>query len=108
MLSPYIEKLNGKFVVAEPVPRNELLSKLATMDFLVNINNLGGVQQPSKLIDYAIASRPVLDISTHLRESEQKHTNEFLHGDYTHKKELPDLSRYDIVNVTDAFLGLID
>lgn len=108
MLSPYIEKLNGKFLVADPVPRNELLNKLATMDFLVNINNLGGVQQPSKLIDYAIASRPVLDISTHLKESEQKHTNEFLHGDYTHKKELPDLSRYDIVNVTDAFLSLTE
>lgn len=108
MLSLHIEQMKGKLEVADSMPRKELLKKLATMDFLVNINNLGGVQQPSKLIDYAIASRPVLDISTHLKESEQMHTNEFLHGDYTHKKELPDLSRYNIINVADAFLGLTD
>lgn len=108
MLSSHIAQLNGKLVVADPVPRNELLKKLAAMDFLVNINNVGGVQQPSKLIDYAIASRPVLDISTHLQESERKHIKEFLNGDYSNKKELPDLSRYNIVNVADAFLNLLN
>jgi hypothetical protein len=48
--------------VCRIIPRDELLIELAKMDFLVYFENNNEVQLGSKLIDYGIASRPVLRI----------------------------------------------
>lgn len=107
-LAPYINKLGDKLVICKPVPRAQLLPILSKMDFLVNITNLGTVQQPSKLIDYSIANRPILNISTNTSSVECKVFNEFINRDYHNRLILPDLSQYDITNVAKEFLKLCE
>ena len=73
------------------------------MDFLVNFDNNTNLQLPSKLIDYALTKRPVLNISGNLdRESIQ----EFFEGNYTNQMSLNDVEKYNIKNVAAQFLAL--
>ena len=101
---PYQNKLGDKLVINDPIPRSQLLPVLAKMDFLINIGNGTKVQTPSKLIDYTLAKRPIITIETNdIKETVLK---EFLAGDYSHKDEPIDISRYDIHNVAQQFLEL--
>mgnify|MGYP000198266723 CR=1 FL=1 len=63
-------------------------------------------QSPSKLIDYAIARRPVLDISTNLTYEEIDHFKAFVTGNYDARIQLPDLSNYDIRNICHQIINL--
>lgn len=105
LIKPYVEKLQGKLELRKYVPRGELLAILGTMDFLINIENNTSVQVPSKLIDYAIVNRPVLSICSELNTSI---IDEFLAGNYSNQYKMPDISNYDIKNVTFKFLTLLD
>ena len=98
--------LFGKLVIYDSIPRLALIEKLSVADFLINITNLSTVQTPSKLIDYGIAKRPVLNISNNFEEKDS--FNEFLKGDYSHQAVLPDLARYDIKHVAKQFLDLVN
>ena len=51
IVRPFSEK-DPRIILHEFMPRDALLCKLAGMDFLVNIENAGTKQTPSKLIDY--------------------------------------------------------
>lgn len=103
-LEPYISTMGDMFEVRSYVPREELLRQLSEMDFLVNFENRGGAQKPSKLIDYALVNKPVLSISQ--GKIEEAVVAEFLKGNYEHALDLGDLSAYDINNVVTAFLAL--
>ena len=104
LVASYKEKLGDKLEILAPIPRNELLPKLAQMDFLINIGNGTNVQTPSKLIDYTLAKRPILTIETNdIKENVLK---EFLEGNYEHKDADIDISRYDIHNVARQFINL--
>jgi hypothetical protein len=104
LISDYIEKLNGKLVISNYIPRPTLIKILPEMDFLINFDNNTLLNSPSKLIDYAIVGRPVLNISnTFYPENVQA----FLKADYRNKMSLPDPERYHIRNVSMLFLNLL-
>ena len=66
--------------------------------------NPSAVQSPSKLIDYGIAKRPVLDISIPFDNSEN--ILHFLEGDYSNSHKIDNLDEYKIENVATGFLCL--
>jgi hypothetical protein len=103
MINGYRVQLNDKLELREPLPREELLKVLSTMDFLINIDNNTNEQVPSKLIDYAITARPVLNIK---KDTEFSVVDEFLAGDYTNRIQLENLARFDIRSVVNQFLNL--
>lgn len=102
-------RLNGsdkRIVLHDPVPREELLKELKTMDFMVNFENVGFRQTPSKLIDYLILEKPVLSIRTGALDDEV--VEEFLSGKYDKQYHFEDPEQYRIENVCNKFLQLID
>ena len=101
---PYKDLLQEKLVIHTFIPRSEILKVLAKADFLVDIANEGTVQKPSKLIDYAIADRPILEITSSFNEAET--VDEFLRGDYSHAMKKIDLSEYDIRNIARKIVEL--
>ena len=74
--------------MSDYIPREVLLKKLTTMDFLVNFDNNSGIAVPSKLIDYVIIDRPVLNIK---REPDTENIDRFIMGDYSGRMTLPDV-----------------
>lgn len=105
LVEPYKPKLLDKLIVSDFIPREELLQKLSGMDFLVNFDNNTGTAVPSKLIDYLIIDRPVLNIYSDL---DMENINRFILRDYTGKMILPNIDQYRIENVSAAFLKLIN
>jgi glycosyltransferase involved in cell wall biosynthesis len=103
-LMPYIHILKKKLEIRSYVPREELLFNLSKMDFLINIRNDSSVQIPSKLIDYAITGRPILEISSDFKE--EKEFEEFMMGNYYNQKQVKNLQQYNIRNVANSFLKL--
>jgi hypothetical protein len=103
MVSPFIKSLKGKLILKNYIPREQLLKELTRMDFLVNFDNNTGVQLPSKLIDYSIINRPVLNIK---KEFDINTICNFFKGDYTGRMVLGDLTAYKIENVANSFLEL--
>ena len=101
----YKSILGNKLTVKDYVPREQLLWELSQMDFLVNIKNNNSVQSPSKLIDYYLTTRPIIDITTDYNESDI--VDEFLNGEYAHQHIKADISQYDIRNVGQQFINLV-
>lgn len=106
LFAPFKEKLGEKIQYGGSVPREEMIKKISQMDFLINIPNNSGVQQPSKLIDYALSKRPILNVSSCFTEEEQCSFNEFIRGDYVHQLVVQDIEKFNIVNVANRFLEL--
>jgi len=104
VLSAYKDELKEKLIISDYIPRSKLLKILTKMDFLVNFDNNTTLNSPSKLIDYAIVNRPVLNID---RNFNAKELLEFLNGDYRNRMDLPNPEKYHIKNVTRLFLDLL-
>lgn len=100
----YAMQFPEKIILNDYLPRNELLAKLSEMDFLVNFENKGNTQIPSKLIDYAFLKKPILSIMG--QNPDTALVDEFLNGNYSHQLKLEDLEQYKIENVTQKFLEL--
>lgn len=100
---PYMEKAKGRIILYDYIPRNELLSFQSQMDFLVNFTFNPEVQVPSKLIDYLITDKPILNIEEDL---DSDTVDQFLKGDYSNKFDKLSLERYKIENVCKKFLAL--
>lgn len=103
-IDDFRDALGEKLVVSLYVPRHELFDILANVDFLINFDNNTTLNSPSKLIDYAIAGRPVLNIT---RDFNSESLLEFLGGDYRRKMVLPDPNQFHIKNVAGQFLELV-
>ncbi len=103
----YAEKMPDKIEIRPYIPRKDLIFELSKMDFLINIKNISSVQSPSKLIDYAISKRPVLEISTQLTELEKTNFSKFAERNYSEKASLPNLGHYDICNICKQIISLI-
>lgn len=112
-LNPYFSEMvesarqqaKGEIVVHEALPREELLQKLSGYDFLVNFENTTSNATPSKLIDYAIAGRPVLSFGE--KNFDRGNFEAALRGDYSGQAAGIDLEEYDIKNIVAKFLELI-
>lgn len=105
LLKPYADASEGRVVLKKPLPRKDLLIELSKMDFLLNINNNGSVQNPSKIIDYRLVGRPILSLANH--QNGAGLIEEFLEFNYTHQfKSDVDLESYHIEQVAQQFLNL--
>lgn len=104
LVLPFQSLLGKKLQIEGFIDREKIIEKMKTMDFLVNFDNGTDIQSPSKLIDYAIAGRPILSIHSH--NLNNSIIGEFLDGNYSNKLTLPDITQYKIEKVTDQFLYL--
>jgi hypothetical protein len=104
MVRPYAERSGGRIIVHDYIARTELLRALSKMDFLVNFENVGTRQTPSKLIDYAIVQRPVLSIAT--GKLDKSAVLNFLRGDYHQQLVIDRPEQFRIENVARQFLEL--
>jgi hypothetical protein len=105
LIKPFLKNLNGKLEIRDYIPREQLLEELAEMEFLVNFDNNTGVQLPSKLIDYALTGRPVLNVTDSF---DHEIIKKFIQGDYRGKMEFGSLERFNIRNVAMQFLDIIE
>ncbi|MEZ9628236.1 hypothetical protein AB4304_01885 [Vibrio breoganii] len=104
MINDYRKLLGSKLKVLNFIPRNELIIEMSKQDFLVNFENVSGVQQPSKLIDYGISGRPILNLST--SNVDYENLVKFLNGDYSDALCI-DINKYKIENVTSKIYDLM-
>lgn len=104
IFSDYIPALGERLILQRYIPRDELILRMSQMDFLVNINNNTSVQKPSKLIDYGLSKRPILNVSTHMSQQECDAFDAFLKGDYSARYVIPDFEQYDSKNVCRQFV----
>lgn len=104
-LLPYKEKSRGRIKLHNFLPREDLLVHLSKMDFVVNFENIGMVQSPSKLIDYALLGKPILSVKTF--GFTDLILKEFLNGDFSNQHKIEDVSQYNIQNVAKSFCALV-
>jgi len=105
LISEYEEILNGKIEIKNYIPRIDLIQDLSKMDFLINIQNGNKNDSPSKLIDYTLSTRPILNINSY--SLNEKAIQKFLSGKYSNYNiALKDIDKYNIKNVTNQFLDL--
>jgi hypothetical protein len=96
-----------KFIIHDFMPRMQLLKTLkSSVDFLVNIENTGVNQTPSKLIDYALLDKPILSVKSF--EINKSNINDFLDFNYRNKFIVDDINQYRIENVTGKFIEFIN
>lgn len=96
----------SRIILHSPVPRNALLDDFVHMDFLVNFENVGSRQLPSKLIEYAILGKPILSIKT--GELDRENVNQFLAGNYQGAYRVENIDQYRIENVAQQFIALCE
>jgi glycosyltransferase involved in cell wall biosynthesis len=106
VLSEKIKGIEECIVIHDPLPRKYLLFELSKMDFLVNLDNGTPFNTPSKLIDYALTQRPILNINP--LSPEALLVDEFLEGNYENQKEVSNLEDFNITNVATKFIQLIE
>lgn len=88
----------------EYIPREQLLFELSTMDFLVNLDNGTERQMPSKLIDYAITGRPILNVKS--SDLDTRVIDKFMMRDYSERMKVQPKEEYNIVKVVERFINL--
>ncbi len=103
-----LDHCDGKYpiILHDPINRIDLLQTLSTYNFVVNFTNKGLVQTPSKLIDYAIIKKPILNIKT--GNLDKSAILEFLDGNYSRQFVVENVNDYKIENVASKFLKLIE
>lgn len=101
----YAAHSNGRIEVYPALPRLALLKELQKMDFVVNFENKGVRQSPSKLIDYAILKKPILAVKTFGFNEEGFLA--FARKDYAGQQRIEDPDQYRIENVCHKMLNLI-
>ncbi|MFW5982916.1 MAG: hypothetical protein ACOCQ4_00295 [bacterium] len=103
-VTPYLDKLGEKVELNDFIPRTELLQEMTQANFLVNFDNGTSKQSPSKLIDYAIVNKPVLNVNGSVYNN--NHLVEFLNGNYRNQLIIKNIDQYKIENVAKNFLDL--
>jgi len=104
LLNEYKNVLGDKLEISDFIPRDDLMARLSKMDFLINFDNGTTLNVPSKLIDYAIINRPVLNIRNNVSTVD---LISFLNGEYTNRMDLPDPEHYHIENIANQFLKFL-
>lgn len=104
----YKPSLGDKLNIHCYIDRLTLISIMSKVDFLVNVDteldSLTNVEAvPSKLIDYALSGRPILNLNSANLDIDL--VNEFLNGDFS-RQRIINKGAYNIKVVSDAFLKL--
>jgi hypothetical protein len=94
-----------QIVLHKPLPRPLLLQELAQMDFLLNLNNGTVNQTPSKLIDYSLVKKPILDVQA--ENPDFAVIEQFMNGDYSNSFVVKDLEKFSIQSVAQKFFNLL-
>lgn len=102
----YEEESKGQIEYIIGKGRKDIIYECSKADFLVNISNPTAVQTPSKLIDYGISDRPILDISNDFVDDSQ--FLQFMTGIYSGRHVLGSLEPYKIENVANQFIHLAE
>jgi len=106
LINDFKEKLGEKLEIRKGIPRDKLLRELEKMDFLVNLANVNRPNQiPSKLIDYAITGRPILNVIPSNPDKDKLF--EFIYANFFSALRINDIKKYKISNVCDNFIALI-
>lgn len=105
IIDGFEQTLADKLKVMSYIPRTELLTFLSKMDFVVNFDNNTETAVPSKLIDYKIVNKPILNITNKLNT---KVIEEFLDRNYSNQMVIKNIDQYRIENVTAQFLALAE
>lgn len=105
LVQPFESILGEKLVVHDLVDRLDCIKYLSRCDFLINIETRDA--NPSKLIDYKLTKRPVLNIDKKGTFKEVFH--QFSSTDYTNDyiKDI-DIERFNIENVGKKFVHLFE
>lgn len=103
-VTPYLQG-DDRIIVHPPISRKELLETFSAFNFVVNFANAGSAQTPSKLIDYAIIDKPILQIESGVALNEQR-ILDFLARNYGDRLVVEGLEKYAIQNVCCTFLDL--
>ena len=98
----YIKESKGQIEYVIGKGRKDVIMECSKADFLINIPNPNSVQTPSKLIDYGISGRPILNVQNDFNDDST--FREFIEGNYTQQYQVKDLERYNIVNVANEFI----
>jgi hypothetical protein len=109
LVTPHIKSGDVRFIVQDIIPREDILQVMRKADFLINMMNGTKVQMPSKLIDYYIVDRPVLNVEDdQLGFAEIESINQFLNKDYSSRFLFDKMESYSIGVVANQFLSLIN
>lgn len=96
-----------RFEVHPLIPREACIFEMSQADFLVNIENTTTAQQPSKLIDYYLAARPIFTYKPGNFDPDM--FDPFLQGDFLHDiRDSIKIDAFSIEKVGEAFLQLLD
>ncbi len=98
--------IHNRLEIISSVPRAECILQLSSCDFVINFRNTSSTQSPSKLIDYTLAKRPILDVESGITDISTFES--FLTGDFSKAVSPIDLKEYDIKTVADKFSKLIE
>lgn len=104
LIKPFAEKSKGRIVLKDYAPREKLLYELSKLDFVVNLENAGAKQIPSKIIDYVIIDKPILSVNSF--QFDKQAAEEFLKGNYQNRLFIENPEQYRIENVCKKFLEL--
>lgn len=103
-LKKYADLYSTKIILHDPLKRLDLLFELSKMDFLLNLDNGTLLNTPSKLIDYGLTQRPILNILANNPDMEL--IQNFFEGNYQNAFKIENLENYNIKNITAQFLNL--
>lgn len=99
----YVSLSDNRIILRDYINRNELISFLSLMDFNINFMYDPTRYAPSKIVDYFIAKRPILNIDYKLDETKAA---QFLSGDYLNAFKPFEIDRFDIKFITQKFLNI--
>lgn len=107
LTKPFQETLGEKLCLQPSLPRDQLMKKLKQYDFVVNLENenLPG-QMPSKLIDYSILRKPILNLIPN--QLNKRLIYEFLNGNFSNSLVVVNPEQYHITSVYNRFISLVD
>lgn len=106
LVQPFLAASHGRIFLKPVLDRITLLYEMSKMHFVVNFENIGTTQTPSKLIDYAIIDKPVLSIK--FGALNKKVVIEFLNKNYTSAFLIENPNQYRIENVAKQFIQLAE
>lgn len=100
----YKDKLGDKLQLYDQADRLKVLFEFSSFDFVINFGNNGKSQVPSKLIDYHIIQKPILNIE--FRNFDAEEFERFYNGDYSNQFKIENPDQYRIQNVANNFVNL--